>query len=150
MHRAIVRRQDAELHLHGFDHQQQLTGLDLLAFGHGHLPHIAGHAAGHGAGTFGQVQLTVDTRGGHIGIGRIRQLPGCSPTLALGLERGLLAGLEGGDAVGLLRQEAAVVAQVEGGRLDAQRLATMREGGADVQKLVGIDRVEADLVEEAQ
>ena len=50
---------------------------------------------------------------------------------------------------GLVGQEAAVVAQAEAGLFDLQRVAAVREGGADAQQLVLVHRHEADLVEEA-
>ena len=57
-----------------------------------------------------------------------------APAFALGVERGLLLRLEGGDGRGVVGEKRVVVAQAEGGFLDLQLIAAEREVLADLQQ----------------
>ncbi len=53
-------------------------------------------------------------------------------------------------ALGFVSQELLILGQFQGGVLDAQRIAPQREVATDGDQLLSRDRIEADLVEEAQ
>ena len=78
------------------------------------------------------------------------RLTGRRPAFTLGREGGALGGAEGGDGLGLLVQEGLVVAQREAPGLGAQPVPAGGEVAPDARQLLAVDRVEADLVEEAQ
>ena len=115
----------------------------------GDVPDAGGDGRGDGAAAFG------DGVFGARGSGDVRRFAvgvqaGCGPAFALGQEGLLLGALEAGgigfDGV----EEGVVIAQAEILGLDAEGIAAVRERVADFEELFGGDRVEADLVEEAQ
>src|ERR1700741_1743803 len=72
------------------------------------------------------------------------------PVGALRFEGGLAGGLEGADALGVLREELAVFREAEGLVLDGDLAPAEREVAPPLRQLLGGDREELHLVEEAQ
>ena len=147
-HPAGHRGHHGELGLHGLDHHQRVARLHRLAGFDQHAPHAARHLRGHGACAFGHG--VVGHRRRRVGLAHVFGLAGQAPALAL-LGKGLLlGGAEGGNALGFGGQELLVGLQREAARLGAQRVAAGGEVAPDLRQFGRADRVEADLVEEAQ
>nr|GFD24857.1 hypothetical protein [Tanacetum cinerariifolium] len=72
------------------------------------------------------------------------------PAFALGIERALLLVSERCDALRFFCEKRLVVGEIQRGVFDLQRVASERKVTADFQQLVGADRVETNLVKEAQ
>ena len=138
---------DGDLHLHGFQDDELLSGFDPLAGSTAIFQTLAvtGEATARQPSGSGPPAAGGDSVSGGSG----RRGP-ARPAFALGVEGGLLAALEGGGFRRDGAQKGVVLANVELIFFDVERVAAVREGVADLQQLVGGDGVEADLVEEAE
>ena len=98
----------------------------------------------------GRQRLGLFRRGGRLRFRREIQLAGLGPAVALGLEGRLLPDLEGVDRPAVGREEAVVVPEPEGLRLDPEPDPALDEVLPELQELGVADRIEPDLVEEPQ
>ena len=145
-HLAGFRRGHFDFHLHGLQHRHHLAFFHAVAFGHGELPDVAGSGGFHRSA----FRQAVRFLGVQVLLGFEVDLAACHPALQF-LVEGPVAGVgEGADVGVVVFQEALVLAQVEGGLLDPERIAALGEVAADPLQLLGTHFIEADLVEEAQ
>ena len=114
---------------------------------HQHFPHAAGHRAGHGVAV---AAAGISAGAACKSCGSPIRRPAASQRARSASNAACWPALNARDAVGVRGQERAVVAQAKHVLLDLQPAPPVRKVVAEAQQRLGGDRVEADLVEEAQ